>query len=210
MMNKKPFHLVLFFIVAVFFIWSVIKPAHYPIWFLEVGPSLIVLAIVTIYYNKVRLTTLSYTIIALLTILTFIGGHFTYDDVPFFDWLKETYDLKRNHYDRFGHFLKGLLFIVFRELLILKSPLSIGKCAQFLALNLVLSLAAFYEIVEWMAAKVSNRASHDFVGAQGDIWDAQWDMALTFLGSLIAWILLSRWHNRQLRKYNDIKEEEWS
>jgi putative membrane protein len=206
-MNRKNIHLILLIIVLAFFIWSLIKPARFPIWFVEAGPSVIVILIVLYFYNKVRLTTLSYCIIALLSIMTFIGGHFTYNDVPLFDWIQENYDLKRNHYDRFGHFIKGLIVIVFREILILKSALPIGKWVQFLAINMTLSLSALYEIVEWMASIVSKKKTKDFVGAQGDIWDAQWDMALTLLGTIIALVLLSRWHNRFIK---DLKDKDWS
>jgi putative membrane protein len=140
--------------------------------------------------------------------LTFIGGHFTYDDVPLFDWLQETYELKRNHYDRFGHFLKGSIFIIIREILLLKTSLSIGKWVQFIAINLTLSVAALYEIIEWIASLISKRETKDFVGAQGDIWDAQWDMALTLAGSILVLLLFTRWHNKIL--WQSKKDEEWS
>jgi putative membrane protein len=198
-MKRKNIHLILLIIVIAFFIWSFIKPARYPIWIVEVGPSVIAILIVLYYYNKVRLTTLSYCIIALLAILTFIGGHFTYNDVPLFDWIQENYDFKRNHYDRFGHFIKGLIVIVFREILILKSALPIGKWVQFLAINMTLSLSAFYEIIEWIASIISKKKTKDFVGAQGDIWDAQWDMALTLLGTIIALVLLTGLHNGYIK-----------
>jgi putative membrane protein len=207
-MNKNKINLMLFAVVTAFFIWSLIKPKHYFIWMLEVGPSVLAIAVILLLYNKMRLSTFVYTIIAFLTILTFIGGHYTYDDVPLFDWIKSHFDLKRNDYDRFGHFLKGLLVIVFREILIRKTQLPIGKWVQFLALNMTLATAALYEIVEWIAGSMSKRTSKDFVGAQGDIWDAQWDMLLTLTGSLIAIILLTKWHNRSLEKAKS--QNDWS
>lgn len=176
-------------------------------WILEVGPSVIILIVVISFYKKVRLTTLSYFIIALLAILTFIGGHYTYDDVPLFDWLQNQYDLKRNDYDRFGHFMKGLVAIVFREILLIKTSLTPGKWVQFLAFCMTLTVSASYEIIEWIAAQIARRKTKDFVGAQGDIWDAQWDMSLTLIGSIIALWLLTRWHNRLIR---DLKEKHWS
>jgi putative membrane protein len=199
-MNKKSVHLLLLIIVIAFFIWSVINPKHYFIWMLEVGPSVVGIAAVLILYNKMRFTTFSYAIIAFLMILTFIGGHFTYDDVPLFDWIQSHFDLKRNDYDRFGHFIKGLLIIVIREILIRKSPLPIGKWVQFIAVSMTLAISALYEIAEWIAGSLSKRTSKDFVGAQGDIWDAQWDMTLTLVGSLIALIFLTKLHNRLLQK----------
>jgi putative membrane protein len=206
-MKKNYFHIFLLTMVIAFFIWSIIKPAHYPIWILEVGPSVITILAVLYFYNKVRFTSLSYSIIAILTIMTFIGGHFTYDDVPLFDWIQKKYELERNHYDRFGHLLKGLTFIVIREILILKTALPIGKWVQFIAINVTLSLAGFYEIVEWIASRISNRKTKDFVGAQGDIWDAQWDMSLTLAGSIITLLLLTRLHNRFIKSLNN---KSWS
>jgi putative membrane protein len=205
-MSRTRLHLFLLIMVIAVLVWSSINPSGYPIWVLEVGPSVISVIIIVLYYRKIRFTTLTYTIIALLSILTFIGGHFTYDDVPLFEWLKETYDLKRNHYDRLGHFFKGALFIVFREVLILKTSLNTGKWVQFLAVSITLSLAAIYEIVEWIVSILSNKTSQDFVGAQGDVWDAQWDMALTFLGSLLAMLFLTRWHNRQITRSHSPKK----
>lgn len=202
-MKRKYFHIFLLATVIVFFIWSSIKPAHYPIWILEVGPSVLLILTVLFLYKKITLTNLSYSIIALLTILTFIGGHFTYDDVPLFDWIQHHYHLERNHYDRFGHFLKGLTVIVIHEILILKTTLPIGKWIQFIAVNLTLSLAALYEIAEWIASRLSNRETKDFVGAQGDMWDEQWDMSLTLAGSIIALLFLSRFHNRFLKSFKN-------
>ncbi|MBH0160743.1 DUF2238 domain-containing protein [Fictibacillus sp. 26RED30] len=199
-MKVNKIHVVLLIIAFFFFLWSLIKPAHYPIWILEVAPSVIAIIFVFFLYKKLRFTSLTYCIIALLSILTFIGGHYTYDDVPFFDWLQQHYDLNRNHYDRFGHFMKGLLAIVIREILLLNTPLRLGKWVQFIAISITLAIAALYEIVEWIAGKIAKRETKDFVGAQGDIWDAQWDMSLTLLGSLLALLLLTSWHNKLIKK----------
>jgi putative membrane protein len=108
--------------------------------------------------------------------------------------------LNRNHYDRFGHFMKGLLAIVIREILLLNTPLRLGKWVQFIAISITLAIAALYEIVEWIAGKIAKRETKDFVGAQGDIWDAQWDMTLTLLGSFLALLLLTSWHNKLIKK----------
>ena len=199
-MKVNKIHVVLLIIVFFFFLWSLIKPAHYPIWILEVAPTVIAIIFVFFLYKKLRFTSLTYCIIALLSILTFIGGHYTYDDVPFFDWLQQHYDLNRNHYDRFGHFMKGLLAIVIREILLLNTPLRLGKWVQFIAISITLAIAALYEIVEWIAGKIAKRETKDFVGAQGDIWDAQWDMTLTLLGSFLALLLLTSWHNKLIKK----------
>jgi putative membrane protein len=195
-------HLVLLLIVAAVFIWSAINPIGYRIWTMEVLPAVIGLIAVIATYRKFQLTTLSYFIIASLSIFTFIGGHYTYSEVPLFNWIKEDFHFERNHYDRLGHFLKGLLIIVIREILLRTSPLKKGKWLAFLSLSVALAIAALYEIIEWLVSKMTHggKASKDFLGTQGDIWDSQWDMALTFVGSILALVLLTSLHNRLIKK----------
>jgi len=198
-------HLILLLIVVAVFIWSAIKPVGYRIWTLEVLPAVIGLLVVIAIYKKFQLTTLSYFIIAILSIFTFIGGHYTYSEVPLFNWIKDDFHFERNHYDRFGHFLKGLLIIVIREILIRKSSLSKGKWLASLSLSVALAISALYEIIEWLVSIITHggKASKDFLGTQGDIWDSQWDMSLTLAGSIIALILLTSVHNKYLRKKSD-------
>lgn len=214
-MEYKRIHLVLLFIVIIVFIWSAIKPVSYYSWVLEVAPAVASIAVVLILYKKFRLTTLSYTIIAFVTILMFIGGHYIYSNVPLFDWLKDTWNLKRNHYDRFGHFMKGLIAIVIREILLRKTLLYKGRWLNGIVISMVLAIASLYEIVEWLFAMMTKggRASKDFLGTQGDIWDTQWDMALSFAGSIIALIILTKMHDQLLKREiglnpNKLKKEE--
>jgi putative membrane protein len=203
--NKlSTIHLLLLMFVIAVFIWSVIKPAGYLIWLMEVLPALVVLLISITMYNKFRLTTLSYIIIAILSIMMFVGGHYTYSKVPFFNWVKDYFELNRNNYDRFGHFLKGLIIIVIREVLLRKTPLTRGKWLNILSVGMSLAISALYEIIEWLASKVTKggQASKDFLGTQGDIWDSQWDMTCTLIGSVLALFILSKLNNRQLKEKN--------
>lgn len=201
--NGKKIHTILLLVVTAVLIWSAIKPiGGYRIWTMEVLPAVIGLILVIATYRKMQLTTLSYFIIVILSIFTFIGGHYTYSDVPLFNWIKDDFHFERNHYDRFGHFLKGLLIIVIREILLRTSPLKKGKWLTFLSLSVSLAIAALYEIIEWLVSKITHggKASKDFLGTQGDIWDSQWDMTLTIVGSIIALILFSSLHNKLLNK----------
>ncbi|WP_107841777.1 DUF2238 domain-containing protein [Metasolibacillus meyeri] len=204
-MNK--IHSTLFIVVVIVLLWSAIGPASYTSWLAEVGPAVVIMIILLITYSKFRFTTLSYCIIAFLSILTFIGGHYTYAEVPFFNWLKEEFHLQRNHYDRFGHFFKGLIAIVVREILLHFTPLKQGAWLSTISVSMVLAVAALYEIIEWLSTKVATQSkiSKDVLGMQGDKWDAQWDMTLAFLGAVLATLLLSRLHNRILQKRNRIK-----
>ncbi|WP_420828154.1 DUF2238 domain-containing protein [Cytobacillus citreus] len=200
-------HILLLLLVASVFIWSVIRPAGYLIWTMEVLPAVVVIIIAIVTYNKFRLTTLSYVIIAILSITMFIGGHYTYSKVPLFNWIKDYFDLNRNHYDRFGHFLKGLFAIVIREILIRKSPLVKGPWLVAVTLSFSLSIGALYEITEWLASKVTQgkKASTEFLGTQGDVWDSQWDMSLTLIGSIIALIIFSKLHNKLIANLKNRK-----
>ncbi|MBO0999244.1 DUF2238 domain-containing protein [Bacillus sp. SD075] len=202
-------HLILLLLVTAVFIWSVIKPEGYLIWTMEVLPAVVFLIYVMATYNKFRLTTLSYFVIAVLSITMFIGAHYTYSKVPLFDWLKDHSDLNRNHYDRFGHFLKGLFAIVIREIVIRKTHLTKGPWLFAVTLSFALAIGALYEIIEWIAAIISKggKASNEFLGTQGDIWDAQWDMSLTLIGSILTLITLSKLHDKLLRKVKNRGEK---
>jgi len=63
-----------------------------------------------------------------------------------------------------------------------------------------LAVSACYELVEWLVAVGTGSAAEAFLGTQGDVWDTQWDMAMAGVGAVLALLLLSRTHERQLRK----------
>ncbi|MGD6778171.1 DUF2238 domain-containing protein [Sutcliffiella horikoshii] len=191
MLRKKTssIHFFLLFVVILILTWSLIKPEEgYMVLLVEILPSVLVLIFLISTYSKFRLTTVSYVIITLLVMLTFIGGHYSYSKVPLFSWIKDYFDLQRNHYDRFGHFLKGSIVLVIIEILLRKTALSKSKTTNFIALCITLAIGAFYEIIEWASAKIGNegKVTKDFLGMQGDIWDAQWDMALLLIGSILS------------------------
>ncbi|WP_310363128.1 DUF2238 domain-containing protein [Neobacillus drentensis] len=191
MAHKKgsSIHFFLLFVVILVLIWSLIKPEEgYMVLLMETLPSVVVLIFLISTYNRFRLTTVSYVIITLLVILTFIGGHYSYSKVPLFTWIKDYFDLQRNHYDRFGHFLKGLMVIVIIEILLRKTVLLKSKTTNFIALCITLAIGALYEIIEWASTKIGKegRATKDFLGMQGDIWDSQKDMALLLVGSILS------------------------
>ncbi|MEC1523284.1 DUF2238 domain-containing protein [Neobacillus niacini] len=195
MSRKKgsSIHFFLLFVVILVLIWSLINPEEgYKVLMMEISPSVLVLILLVSRYNQFRLTTVSYVIITLLVILTFIGGHYSYAKVPLFTWIKDYFDLQRNHYDRFGHFLKGLMVIVIIEILLRKTVLLKSKTTNFIALCITLAIGAFYEIIEWISTKIGKegKATKDFLGMQGDIWDAQKDMALLLVGSILSLLFI--------------------
>lgn len=193
----------LFTVLAVL-VWSGINPESYKVWMLEVSPAAAGILLLLALYRKFSLTTLSYLILAVLCITMFIGGHYIYSKVPLFDWFQERFDLKRNYYDRFGHLLKGFFIIPIREILWRRVKLKPGIWLAVIGVSISLAIAALYEIAEWVVSMITKggKASRDFLGTQGDIWDSQWDMSLTLLGSILALLLLSAYQNKFLRKYD--------
>ncbi|MCM3123613.1 DUF2238 domain-containing protein [Mesobacillus sp. AQ2] len=192
-MNSSSIHFFLLLVVLLVLIWSLIKPEEgYMVLLVEVLPSILAILFLVLTYNQFRLTTVSYVIITFLVILTFVGGHYSYSKVPLFTWIKDYFDLQRNHYDRFGHFLKGSIVIVIIEILLRKTALSKSKTTNFIALCITLAIGAFYEIIEWASAKIGKegKVTKDFLGMQGDIWDAQWDMALLLVGSILSLFII--------------------
>ncbi len=180
-------------------IWSAIEPKGYFIWFLEVVPALIGLVILVFTYRKFPLTPLLYTLILIHCIILMVGGHYTYAEVPLFDTIKPWFGFERNNYDRVGHLAQGFVpAIIAREILIRLEIVRGANWRNFIIVSICLAFSAFYELIEWFVAALTGTAAEDFLATQGDIWDTQSDMALALLGAILALLLLSRWHDRQL------------
>ncbi|MBK6741734.1 MAG: DUF2238 domain-containing protein [Hydrogenophilales bacterium] len=180
-------------------LWSGIAPKDRFTWFLEVALVLIVLPILLFSRARFPLTVLAYLAIALHAVILMVGGHYTYAEMPLFNWLRDSFDLARNHYDRVGHVAQGFFpAIVAREILIRRSPLRPGAWLFFLVTCFCLAFSAFYEMIEWWVAISSGDDAVAFLATQGDVWDTQWDMFLALLGAISAQLLLSKPHDRQL------------
>jgi putative membrane protein len=133
------------------------------------------------------------------SIVLMIGAHYTYAEVPLFDWLKVALELERNNYDKLGHFAQGFIpAIIAREILIRNQVVASRNWLNFLIICICLAIAAFYELIEWFVALLSEEAAESFLGTQGYIWDTQSDMAYALVGAISAIITLSRLHDRQI------------
>ena len=186
--------------LAAVFVWSGIKPREIATWWLEVMPVIIGIPILVATYRRFPLTPLAYVLIWLHAIILLIGGHYTYAEVPLFNWLRDALDLSRNHYDRVGHFAQGFVpAILAREILLRTSPLRPGGWLFFLVCCVCLAISASYELVEWWAALLTSPDTGTaFLGTQGDAWDTQWDMLLALIGSISAQLSLGRAHEAEL------------
>lgn len=152
-------------------------------------------------YRRFRFTDLAYCLIALHAVILMVGGHYTYAEMPLFSWLRDAFDLGRNHYDRVGHVAQGFVpAIVAREILLRNLPLRPGAWLFFIVTCVVLAISAFYKLVEWWVAVASGSVAVAFLATQGDVWDTQWDMFLALFGAIAAQLLFSRIHDRELRK----------
>jgi putative membrane protein len=138
-------------------------------------------------------------------IILMIGGHYTYAQVPFFDFIKEVFNQDRNNYDKLGHFAQGFIpAIIAREIIIRKNIINFEAWRNFFILCFCLGFSAFYELVEWWVAILSNDSADDFLGTQGYIWDTQSDMAWALFGAIFALIVLRKYHTKQLQNIKKI------
>jgi putative membrane protein len=200
----KTLHGVLLLAAAAVFVWSGIGCHDRFTWFLEVAPVLLALPVLAFTYRRFPLTDLTYVLIAIHAVVLMVGGHYTYARVPLFDWVRDAFELSRNHYDKVGHFAQGFVpAIVAREILLRKSPLGPGRWLTFLVTCICLAISAVYELIEWIVAELTGSGAVDFLGTQGDVWDTQKDMAYCLVGAIAALLLLSRLHDRQLRGVMD-------
>jgi putative membrane protein len=120
--------------------------------------------------------------------------------MPLFNWLRDTFSLGRNYYDRLGHLAQGFIpAMIAREVLLRLTPLRRGKMLFFIIVCICLAISAFYEFIEWWVAVASGSAADAFLGTQGDVWDTQWDMFFAFCGAILALLTLSRYHDKQLK-----------
>ncbi len=181
------------------FVWSAIAPKDRLTWWLEVAPALIAVAVLAATYTRYPLTGLLYWLILIHCVILMVGGHYTYAEVPLFDWIKELTGGARNNYDKIGHFAQGFVpAMVAREILLRSQVVSGRRWLFFIVTCICLAISAFYELIEWWVALLSKQAAESFLGTQGYMWDTQSDMGLALLGAIAAQLLLAKLHDQQL------------
>lgn len=162
-------------------------------WLLENILVIVYGGLFVLTYRRFAFSTLSYVLLTVFMTLHLIGAHYTYSEVPFGFWLRDTLDLTRNHYDRIVHFSFGLLTAYpFRELLLRAAGVKPGW-SYFLSVMLVLAFSGFYEVMEGIVAMiVSPELGAEYLGTQGDEWDSQKDTFLAFAGAVVAMLITWR------------------
>lgn len=200
-MNK---HLILIGLFIIGLIWSGIQPFDYFTWTLEVFPAILGLIILIFTFKQFQFTFLTYCFILFHSYILFVGGHYTYAEVPLFDWIKEAFDLSRNNYDKVGHFAQGFIpAMIIRELFIRKNIVTNKKWLNFIVVCICLSFSAVYEFLEWWIALLSGENADAFLGTQGYIWDTQSDMFYATIGAITMLFLLAKKQDKNISKLNN-------
>lgn len=202
--ERGPFAIVLVWAAAL--IVSGIAPYDRLTWFMEVLPALIAAPLLLATRNRLSLTPLVYTLIAIHGLILIYGGAYTYARTPLGFWLQDLFGLLRNPYDRIGHLAQGFVpALVARELLLRVFRIPGRNILFFLVVCVCLAISAFYELIEWWAALLIGAQADEFLATQGDVWDTQWDMFLALIGAVAAQLLLGRRHDRQLARMTAVK-----
>ena len=193
----------IYIMLVVFFgtlTWSVINPKEGFTCFLEIIPAIIGLNVLIFTFRKFRFTNFTYFFILIQCIILFIGGHYTYAEVPFFDYIKELFHQTRNNYDKVGHFAQGLVpAMIIRELFIRKMVISNKSFFNFIIVSICLAISAAYEWIEWFVSIATGDKGDAFLGTQGDIWDTQSDMLFATIGAIVGLAVLSKIQDKQLQ-----------
>lgn len=194
----------IYLMLLIFFatlIWSIINPKETFTCFLEIIPAIIGVLILAFTFKKFRFTNFTYFLILIHCIILFIGGHYTYAEVPLFDSIRDIFHQSRNNYDKVGHFAQGFIpAMIIRELFIRKKVISNKSFFNFIIVCICLAISAAYEWIEWGVSLATAEQGDSFLGTQGDIWDTQSDMLFATIGAISALILFSNVQNRQLQK----------
>lgn len=194
----------IYFLITIFAISllaSIINPKEGFTCFLEVTPAIIGFLILAFTFKKFRFTNFTYTLILIHCIILFIGGHYTYAEVPFFDYIKEVFHQSRNNYDKVGHFAQGFVpAMIIRELFIRKEVINKKSFFNFIIVSICLAISAAYEFIEWFVSLATGEGGDLFLGTQGYIRDTQSDMLYATIGAIIALILFSKIQDRQIQK----------
>jgi putative membrane protein len=197
-MKMKPIYTFLHIFFAIF-VWSIINPKEGFTCFLEIIPAIIGIIILALTFKKFRFTNFTYLLILIHCIILFIGGHYTYAEVPWFDYIKGVFNQSRNNYDKVGHFAQGLVpSMIIRELFIRKMVVSNKSFFNFVFVSICLAISATYEWIEWLVSLLTVDNGDAFLGTQGYIWDTQSGMLFATIGAIVGLVVFSKIQDRQL------------
>lgn len=195
---KNPYSMLVVFLVLI--IWSLINPKEIFTCFLEITPAVIGVLVLIFTFKSFRFTNFTYFLILIHCAILCIGGHYTYAEVPLFDYIKEIFHQSRNNYDKLGHFAQGLIpAMIIRELFIRKKVISNPNFFNFIIVSICLAISAAYEWIEWWVSLATGDGGDSFLGTQGDVWDTQSDMLFATLGAIAGLLFLSKIQDKKIK-----------
>jgi len=197
--RKIHFCLLAAFLAA--FIWSGINPYDRQSWILLSAPAVIIVSVLFLTYRKFEFSTMVYLVVLVHMLVLLIGARYTYSDNPFFNMLMNEFGLKRNYFDRVGHFAQGFgPALMTKEVLIKGGYIKRGKMMYLIIISMCLGFSAAYELIEFATAKLMGVPVETIMGIQGDYWDSIWDMFFALLGACTAIFGLGRLHDKFFEK----------
>ena len=196
---KYLYSLLILFVLV--FVWSAINPHDYFTWMLEVFPAVIGLVVLAATFNKFRFTDLIYTLILIHCCILFVGGHYTYAEVPLFNWIRDVLHQSRNNYDKVGHLAQGFIpALIVRELFIRMEVVNKKGWLNVIIIAICMAISVTYEFIEWFVSILSGESGDSFLGTQGYIWDTQSDMLYATIGAILGIFIFSNYQDKQIRK----------
>ncbi|WP_299756329.1 DUF2238 domain-containing protein [uncultured Pontibacter sp.] len=186
---QQPLHIAFSVLFAAFWVYTAFTTPDLENWLLENTLTLSLIIFLIAFYNIFRFSDTSYTLIFLFLLLHVYGSQYQYAENPFGEWLQGEFSFSRNHYDRLVHLGYGLL-LAYPIHEVLAYGFKVKRLlAYLLPVELILSSSMVYELIEWMVADWVYGGGEQgmvFLGMQGDIWDAQKDVAMALSGSVVA------------------------
>lgn len=199
----QRFPLLLLIVYLLLFTLLAINPYDRTVWFAENLPIVIIVAGLVISKRWFTFSNSAYLMMACLIVLHTIGGHFTFERVPF-DWVTDLFGFSRNHYDRMAHFTVGFYAYPLAELLLRKRLVASRIVLIMFPICFILAVAGVYEIFEWRyAVSADPTAGAAVLGSQGDVWDAQKDILADGLGAIAAMIVFYGIYFRKIGRISD-------
>jgi putative membrane protein len=171
---------------ALIWIAAAINPLKRDDWLVENILVFIAVPAMVFTYRRLPLSDAAYVLIFLFLVLHATGARYSYSEVPIGYWFKEKFHLQRNHFDRIVHFSFGLLLTFPAHEILTRTVGARGVWALLLPPAVIISLSGLFEIMEAIVAwLVSPELGQAYLGTQGDVWDAQKDMGLAIIGSVV-------------------------
>ncbi len=181
-------------------VWSAIVPKDYATWFFELLLGAIGVAVLVVASRRVRFSGLVYAVVALHYAILAVGAKYTYAEEPVFSWIRDVLELERNHFDRVGHFAQGVTpALLTREALLRWTSIGRSRWVPILSVSVALAFSALYEILEWAwVVLFYPDKGPEWLGHQGDPFDAQADMLMALAGGMVVVSILRRLHDASI------------